>query len=82
MDTALSFRALDLYNWKNRQRAAEAENMKHGYETCKIQGSQRESFPIEKLSQFKNNKPTYGSFPFLWVLKWVLKGNHKQKSKL
>lgn len=55
-----SCHALDLCNWrKKKQTAAEAENIKHGKSLVKIRAVKEN----RKLSQFKNNEPTYGSFP-------------------
>lgn len=42
-----------------KQRAAETENIKHRQRKFRTVKENR------KLSLFKNNKPTYGSFPFL-----------------
>jgi len=48
--------------------AAEAENIKHRKRLVIIRAGR-------KLTRFKNNKPTYGSFPFF-------KGYQKQRSEL
>lgn len=42
-------------------KAAKAENIKLGKRPVKI----RAVYENRKLFQFKNNKPTYGSFPLL-----------------